>query len=177
MLKVLTVPNIILTSPNKPIINFDRKLIKFVNEMNKTLVAQSDPQGVGLAAPQVGYNLQLFIIKPTPESKIEVFINPKIIKKVRRSTLKNQTSKKLKTPLEGCLSIPRIWGSVKRANKLLIEYQTSSGEKKQVWFTGFKAVIIQHEFDHLNGLLFTEQAVKQKSPLYEEKNGKLERMM
>ncbi len=149
--------------------------------MDKTLVAQSDPQGVGLAAPQVGYNLQLFIIKPTPESKTEVFINPKIIKHVvhniKHKTVKTVTRKKKKTPLEGCLSIPRIWGPVRRAKKVFLEYQTPSGEKKQSWSSGFKAVIIQHEMDHLQGVLFTERAVEQKSQLYEEKNGKLEKLI
>jgi len=187
MLKIVSVPNKILTSANKPIVIFDKKLADFVKDMEKTLIAQIDPQGVGLAAPQVGQNLQLFIIKPAPKAKIEAFINPKIIKyeaysmkhetKNQASSVKHPASRKPKIPLEGCLSIPRIWGSVKRLPKLLLEYQTVTGEKISSWFSGFKAVIIQHEMDHLSGILFTQRVLEQKKHLYEEKEGKLEKLL
>jgi peptide deformylase len=78
--------------------------------------------------------------------------------------------------LEGCLSIPRIWGPVKRANRVLLEYQDLSGEKKTEWFTGFRATIVLHEVDHLQGVLFTQRAIEQNSALYEERDGELERM-
>ena len=74
--------------------------------------------------------------------------------------------------------MPKIWGEVKRAKKVLLEYQTDdeSLEKKQAWFSGFEAVIIQHEVDHLEGILFTQRALAQNQPLYEEKEGKLVRI-
>jgi peptide deformylase len=183
MLKIITVPNSILTTTVLPVTNFDISLVNLISEMEKTLKAQTDPMGVGLAAPQVNVNLQIFIMKPKPKSSISVFINPKIIQ-LQTSNLKHSSStlhplpskKKKKTPLEGCLSIPRIWGPVKRSKKLLLEYQTPTGEKKQEWFSGFEAVIIQHEVDHLNGVLFTQRALEQKTPLYEEQDGKLKKM-
>lgn len=149
--------------------------------MEETLIAQDDPPGVGLAAPQVGENLALFIIKPTPKSKTKVFINPKIIKlestKIFAKGRSSSGRKKLK--LEGCLSIPRIWSPVKRASKILLEYQDFASSTYAVvrrWFQGFEAIIIQHEIDHLQGVLFTQRSVEQNLPLYEEKDGQLEKM-
>ncbi len=183
MLKIVNVPDPILGNPVKPVQKIDGKIIKLVHDMEKTLVAQDDPPGVGLAAPQVGHNLALFIIKPMPESKIEAFINPKIlkieeIKEKQTDKTSAKGNKKLKkgTPLEGCLSIPRIWSPVKRPEKVLLKYQTITGEEKTRWFSGFEAVIIQHEVDHLNGILFTQRSLEQNIPLFEEKEGELHRL-
>lgn len=179
MLKIITVPNKILNSINKPVTNFDSRLKKLIKEMDKTLIVQQDPFGVGLAAPQVGENLRLFIIKPTPKAKIETFINPRIVKTISSTsevTTPASKPKPKKTPLEGCLSIPHIWGPIKRTKKILIEFQTVNGEKLSKWYFGFKAVIIQHEIDHLDGILFTQRAIEQKSALFEEKEGKLEKI-
>ncbi len=181
MLKIVTVPNEVLTSSSKPVTSFDGKLDQLVKDMEKVLNAQVDPQGVGLAAPQVGIGLSLFIMKPTAKSSVKPFVNPKILKSEIRNPksqinskfeIKNKKERR-KRHFEGCLSIPRIWSPVNRANKLLLEYQTTGGEKKSEWFSGFEAVIIQHEVDHLNGVLFTQRALEQKSQLYEEKKGKL----
>ena len=131
MLKIITIPNKILNSPTIPLTSFDSQLKKLVKEMDKTLIAQKDPQGVGLAAPQIGQNLQLFVIKPAPEVKTEVFINPRIIRSLLSLHSSIQSAQTIystpdvlrsaaKTPLEGCLSIPRIWVAIKRAKKILI---------------------------------------------------------
>ena len=180
MLKIVTVPNIILTTPVKPVISFDGSLQNLIGEMAVTLKAQVDPQGVGLAATQVAKNISVFIMKPKPKSPIKIFINPKILEcvnlQIRNKIIKNKSHKKNRTPLEGCLSIPRIWSPIKRPKKLLLQYQTETGEQKTEWFKDFEAVIIQHEVDHLNGILFTQRALEQNSTLFEEKNGKLKKM-
>jgi len=180
MLKIVTVPNDVLTSSSKPVESFDGKLQELVKDMKQALNTQVDPQGVGLAAPQVGIGLSLFIMKPNIDGKITAIVNPKILEiEGKKSTTtrvrKDSKGHKKKTHFEGCLSIPRIWSPVKRAKKLLLEYQTVNGEKKSEWFTGFKAVIVQHEVDHLNGILFTQRALEQKSQLYEEIDGKLKK--
>ncbi len=176
MLKIVTVPNKILNSPVKPVKKIDSKIINLVKQMEKTLCVQVNPQGVGLAAPQVGVNLALFIIKPTPEAKTEVFINPQIIKQETYNRKRKTSKVKQKTKLEGCLSLPKIWSPVKRAGKIFLQYQTTTAKVVRRWFSGFKAVIIQHELDHLQGVLFTQRALEQKASLYEEKEGKLHKL-
>jgi len=172
MLKIITVPNNILSSPTKTVKKIDEKIKQLVSEMEKTLIAQTDPPGVGLAANQVGENLSLFIIKPSEKAKIKVFINPKILKIQNPNVKSNPKSKKIKkkpVKLEGCLSIPRIWGPVKRAKKILVEYQDCTTESVvRGWFQGFEAAIIQHEIDHLNGVVFTQRAMEQNQKLYKE---------
>ena len=148
--------------------------------MEEILIKQKDPLGVGLAAPQVGVGLQLFLVKSKPESKTEVFINPDVLKmEKKRATYKNTNkkaraiAKKEKNALEGCLSIPRIWAPVRRSSRVLLKYTDIEGKQKEKWFSGLKAVIVQHEMDHLEGVLFTQRALEQKAKLYEEKEEKL----
>lgn len=180
MLKIVHAPAQVLTKGVRPVAKIDKKIRQLVYDMEETLVAQVDPQGVGLAAPQVGVDLAIFIIKPTLSADTEVFINPKVLEIVEghkskvESRKQNEEDDKEDIKLEGCLSIPKIWGPVTRNSKVLLEYQDLSGEKITKWFTGFKAVIVQHETDHLNGILFTQRVLEQKGKLYEEKNGELE---
>lgn len=177
MLKIIQAPNPILFQKTKEVKKIDNKIKKLIEEMKRILLAQKDPPGVGLAANQVGVALSVFIMKPTKKSPISVFINPKILKKVFEKEDSSQKKKKA-IKLEGCLSVPKIWGSVQRPIKVLLEYQTldSGFKKKQSWFSGFEAIIIEHEVDHLNGLLFTQRALEQKQSLYEEKNEKLKKI-
>jgi peptide deformylase len=142
-----------------------------------------DPQGVGLAAPQINEDLAIFIIKPTLKAETQVFINPRIVELVKSvkpvkpaPTDSTGSTKSEDVKLEGCLSIPRIWGPVTRNTKVLVEYQDLTGEKHSEWFSGFKAVIIQHEMDHLSGVLFTQRVLEQKGRLYQEKDGELEKI-
>lgn len=182
MLKIVTVPNQVLNSNTQPVTKIDDKIKKLVINMEETLIAQTDPQGVGLAAPQIGIPLQIFIIKPQLNSDTEVFINPKVIEVKEKILSKPSDSEgkpsdsERKSKLEGCLSIPRIWGTVKRTNKIKLQYQELDGEVKTKWFGGLKATIIQHELDHLNGVLFTQRSLEQNTPLYEEKDGEFVKM-
>ena len=180
MLKIVTVPANVLTQLTKPVAKIDDKIKKIVFDMEKVLVAQNDPPGVGLAANQVGLDLSIFIIKPTEKSKIKVFINPRIVSRIdpfKDSPKKVRPYKvrpyKKRVKLEGCLSIPRIWGPVNRGKRVFLHYQDLSGKKYLKWFSGFEAMIIQHEMDHLNGIVFTQRAVEQKNQLYKEENEEL----
>jgi peptide deformylase len=190
MLKIVTVPNNTLSLPTKPVENIDTDIKKIVSDMGKVLIAQNDPPGVGLAANQVGLDLSIFIMKTSEKSKTKIFINPKIIKQIqsdeiRHSQIKSDSirlnpisSKKpkksrKKIKLEGCLSIPRIWGPVKRKDRVFLKYQDINGKEYLKWFTGFEAIIIQHEMDHLNGIVFTQRSLEQKGQLYKEENDEL----
>jgi peptide deformylase len=177
-MKLVLIPQPVLTQKSKPVLHFDHKLALIIKDMKVVLEAQTDPPGVGLAAPQVGLPIQVFIIKSSKKDPIETFVNPAVIDQKPR-TQKIPTKKRAKEKgiqLEGCLSIPKIWGEVTRVPKVLVAYQTPSGQKKTEWFSGFKAVIIQHEIDHLNGILFTQRAVEQKGTLYQEKDEELEKI-
>ena len=117
--------------------------------MRDTLYAQKNPEGIGLAAPQIGKSLQIFITN-YEDNKLTV-INPKIIK---ISKTKNKSKGK---PLEGCLSLPHYYGPLSRANKITIKYSDEKSNKITKEFTGFMAQIIQHEIDHLDGILITDK--------------------
>ena len=179
MLKIVHAPHIALTKTVRQVKKIDKKIRELVYDMEETLIAQVDPQGVGLAAPQVYVDLAIFVIKPTLKSQTLVFINPKILESKQLPPPSRPLTPKEKEEdikLEGCLSIPRIWGPVVRNTKILLEYQDLTGEKHTEWFSGFKAVIIQHEMDHLQGVLFTQRVLEQKGRLYQEKDGELERI-
>lgn len=180
MVKIVTVPQPVLTTVAKKVVSIDQRIKKLVSQMEKALIAHKDPQGVGLAAPQVGIGLRIFIMKPTSKTKTQVFINPRIIKTVGRKQLlkrpKNSPKRKKPDNLEGCLSIPHIWAPVKRPQKVLLEWADLTGRNQTKWFEGFKAVIVLHEVDHINGILFTKRATEDSIPLYEERDGRLKKL-
>lgn len=180
MLKIITAPNPVLSDITKPVSKVDVSVIKFIAEMKITLAKTTDPKGVGMAAPQVGKSLRIFIAKPTDKSKILVFINPEIIEKsykvdyVKRP--KKDSGKKASKKLEGCLSLPAIWGPVLRASSLTLKYQLITNNHELITktrtFSGFMATIIQHETDHLNGILFPKRVLEQKGILYKSSKDK-----
>lgn len=177
MLKIVTVPNNILSNSTKSVVIVDDEIKKIVSDMEKVLIAQKDPPGVGLAANQVGLDLSIFIMKASEKSKTKTFINPKIIKlganDIERKRKDPTKKKRAKIKLEGCLSIPRIWGPVKRKGRVFLKYQDITGKEYLKWFNGFESIIIQHEMDHLNGVVFTQRSLEQKGQLYREENDEL----
>lgn len=170
MLSIVIAPNEVLSQKAKPVGKVDVSLVSFIEEMNKALDATRDPEGIGLAAPQVGKSLQIFIVKPTRNSAHEVYINPKI---TLLGEAKKLSKDKEGTKLEGCLSLPTIWGPVQRSQKVKISYIDENGKHHTKTITGFKAVILQHEYDHLQGILFPKRVLEQKGKLYKSsKNAK-----
>ncbi|OGH13630.1 MAG: hypothetical protein A3H50_03115 [Candidatus Levybacteria bacterium RIFCSPLOWO2_02_FULL_37_10] len=172
MIKIITAPSEVLSQKARPVKKIDKKLI---GEMKQALLLAKDPEGVGLAAPQLGKPLSIFIIKPTPKSPVRVFINPKILEEKDETFPESpaerdptEAGKKRSHParLEGCLSLPNIWGEVKRKPSLPLEYIDEKGKNHTQIFKGFLSIIIQHEIDHLNGVLFTKRVLEQKGQLY-----------
>ncbi len=168
VLKIIKAPAEILKKPCKRVENFDKNLQKLAKQMLATLQAQKDPPGVGLAANQVGVSLQIFVVQKDPADKPLFVVNPEILQIEEKKT----ASAKEEKELEGCLSIPRIWSPIKRAEKIRISYQDLEGNKKEQEFKGLDAIIIQHEIDHLQGILFTQRALEQSKPLYKEQGDK-----
>lgn len=177
-MKIVLVPEKVLLKKAKRVTSFGPKLIKTIEDMKKTLNACVDPVGVGLAAPQVGLSLRIFLMKPTTESPIGVFINPEILSTnaVKPKKAKAEESDDSE-PLEGCLSIPRIWGPINRATEVKVRWDDVHGKSQEKTFKGFEAAIVQHEVDHLNGILFTHRLAEQKAPIYEERNKKLHELL
>lgn len=158
-LSLVTTPNAILNQKTKTIAQFDQRLQAIINEMKRILNSCKDPEGVGLAAPQAGLDLSLFLMKPYSNSKISVFINPVIVDLAKENSHR-------KDALEGCLSIKNTWATVTRAKWVVLKYQDKTGNSFTKKFTGWEAQIIQHEMDHLNGMLFTHRALEQEQKLY-----------
>jgi peptide deformylase len=165
--KILTVPNPVLHQVAAPVKKFDTALGKTVQDMLDTLYAQHDPIGVGLSAPQIGVLDRICLVRPKEDAEVQVLINPKITKSIFGS-------KKRKPVLEGCLSIPEVWGHVLRPEKVHIHFQDLEGNTCDQLFTGFASVVVQHEIDHLNGILFTQHTLQQGYQLYREVDGELE---
>lgn len=126
-----------------------------VDEMVRLTKTFVDPEGVGLASTQVGLDGQFFVSKMEDET-FKAFFNPKIMK----------LSKKTKLMLEGCLSIPNFWGEVNRHVWVDAEYTDIEGSKIRERMTGLMAHIYQHEVDHLQGKLFMDHILEQKTKLY-----------
>lgn len=174
MLKIISAPNPVLSQTAKEVKKIDKALLKFLKEMEEALLAAKDPVGVGLAAPQVNKSLQIFIAKPTSKSKIQIFINPRIeagLPAEAQAKVGSRAEKvKEATKLEGCLSLPNIWGEVKRDPTIKLQYQLPTNNNQLITrthtFSGFMATIIQHEMDHLQGILFPKRVLEQKGILY-----------
>ncbi len=141
-LEILQTGNPILREKCVPVGNVDLNLIKLLDDMKETL---KDAQGAGLAAPQVGKNIRVFIVD-TEDGYYE-FINPKIL-----GVSGSQYG------VEGCLSVKGKWGDVKRPKKVTIEATDRYGNRFKVVARDFFARAVCHENDHLDGILYTDKA-------------------
>ncbi len=180
MYAIIQSPSEILRTPAQPVdLPAGRqglpisKLKKIIEEMKQTLVAQDDPEGVGLAANQVNLPYRLFLARLPLRSlgeggPIHIFINPEIIAHSDQLQPKNKAAAE-KAPLEGCLSLPKYYGLVKRWQWVKVRFQTIVNENFKLKienFEGFPATVIQHEMDHLDGKIFVERIIEQNGKLY-----------
>ncbi|MCL4338921.1 peptide deformylase [Patescibacteria group bacterium] len=167
---IVQTPNPVLTTPSRPVGRVDKKVLSVIKQMKNTLVAANHPKGVGLAAPQIGVPLCIFITRPREDAKIDVFINPEITwtSEEKSEIKREEKDKSLKDEkkLEGCLSINNVWGHLKRASRVKMKYMDIKGKTHEKDFSGFMATIVQHETDHLRGVLFTQRVLEQKEKLY-----------
>ncbi len=143
MLDIFTLGEEVLKEKCQPVTKFDNALKVLVDAMFETM---DDADGVGLAAPQVGVELRLFVINIHGVER-RAYINPQII----------ETSIETEIAEEGCLSIPGVWHDVQRPARVTIQAQDVEGKAFQVKAEGLLARAIQHENDHLNGVLFIDR--------------------
>lgn len=159
ILPILAYGNPVLKKKAKNISNDFINLNEFIENMWETM---NNANGVGLAAPQVGLSFRIFIVDTSPFADSEsmnkdefelvssfkkVFINPVII---------NETGNKWDFN-EGCLSIPEVRADVKRPETILIKYFDEEFNQHQHSFNGIIARVVQHEYDHIEGVLFTDK--------------------
>lgn len=124
--------------------------------MEDMLETMRKEQGVGIAAPQVGIMRRMFIAEPEPE-RVYFMINPEIL---------HQEGSQVSD--EGCLSVPGYIGTVERPEKIKIKALNLNGEEQIYDFEGWDAVVMCHEYDHLDGILYTDKATNVRIPEEEE---------
>lgn len=144
ILNIRTDEDPILRKKSRKVEKIDEDLKSFIEDMYETMY---DAQGVGLAAVQVGRLKRLVVLDDYNGSKITL-INPVI-----ESLGEDQVD-----GMEGCLSVPDRMGKIKRAQKVTVSYQDIDGDRKIIEAEDFLARIIQHELDHLEGILYTDKA-------------------
>lgn len=146
-MEVLVYPDPILRRGGKAITTFDAELRQLADRMMEAMYEEG---GVGLAAPQVGVSLKLLVLNPSGDKKDRsgerVLCNPKITKKKEREFGE-----------EGCLSFPGIQADVERWIAITVTYQDLDGKEQVLQTDGWLARIVQHELDHLDGVLFVDR--------------------
>lgn len=163
--KILTVPNpllrqksVMVDPKNQAIKRLARELMTFLKNG-----PEGKSLGVGLSAPQIGKLLRIIIVYSPGSRKFLPMINPEILWQSKRTRLGVIGTK---NPYEGCLSVPGIWSKVRRHSIIKVFYQTPNGSLVFRKFRGLTGVIIQHEVDHLNGILFTDRVAEQKGKFF-----------
>lgn len=160
-LGILKYPDPRLKEGSEPVDAFDDELRHFISDLEETM--RAGPGGVGIAASQVGRLQRVAIVDVSSKPKIAhhgrlILINPEILK--WEGFAKGR---------EGCMSVPDYTGNVIRAKKITLEFFNEFGEKREIETSGFEAVAIQHELDHLEGMLFLDRLVSRRNDLFQRK--------
>lgn len=158
---IISVPNPVLRKKSAPIKNFDTNLREQVLDLQDTLKKAHDPEGVGLSFPQVSLSLRGFVT--LLEKRSRVYLNPKVLDQDEKKTLGGTPTR---PTLEGCLSIPWLYGPVWRPKKIKIQAQDEFGNEFVKTLTSFPARLFLHELDHLDGVLFADYTLKDQLPLF-----------
>lgn len=158
ILTIYQYPDPVLRKKAVKVNTFDQKLKKLVEDMAETMY---DAPGIGLAAPQIGESLQLLVVdisKEREEQEYMAIVNPEIT-----------AAEGSQIDEEGCLSVPELTSNVKRHKKITLAYQDIEGKEQELTTEDRFAVVLQHEIDHLNGILFIDHLSPLKRSLYKKK--------
>lgn len=160
-LPILTYPDTRLKEISQPVEHFDNALRDFVAILEAT--RREGPAAVGIAAPQLGYHQRIVIVdvsgrKNTPNHGHLILVNPEITEWVGMIVGR-----------EGCLSVPDYTGNVIRAERIKLKAYDPHGTALELDMTGYEARAVQHEMDHLDGLLFLDRLVSRRNDLFERK--------
>lgn len=159
---ILTIPtdNNQLRQKSKEVTSFDKSVEQIVINLTDTINAQTDPVGLGLSAPQIGTFKRIFVARI--RNKIKHFINPKVLK----------FSKEEVSLMEGCFSVPDLYGHVTRPAEINLQAQDMHGKSQTTLYKSLPARIIQHEIDHLDGILFIDHIHDQNGKIFKVEKGK-----
>lgn len=155
-LKIVTYPDQLLSRPSKPVDNIDQSIQDLIEKMAVTMY---EAPGVGLAAIQVGIDKSIVVYDESPmdgKRDFNVLINPKIIRR----------EGEILTEDEGCLSVPDFTASVRRSARVTVEALDREGKPLTIDAEDILAIILQHEIDHLNGILFVDRLSALKRELF-----------
>jgi peptide deformylase len=158
---ILTIPDERLRRVSAPVAEFDDDLRAFIADLEET--RRAGPAAVGIAAPQVGYFKRILILdvsgkKDIPNHGYLVLVNPEITH-----------WEGFEIGREGCLSVPDYTGNVIRATRIKLVARDPLGESLEMEMEGFEARALQHELDHLDGLLFVDRVVSRRTDLFRRK--------
>jgi peptide deformylase len=162
VLEILKIPDERLKQVSEPVEQFDDELRAFIDELEQT--RRDGPAAVGIAAPQVGRFLRVVIVdvsntrKPVPNHGYLILVNPEITH-----------WDGFEMGREGCLSVPDYTGNVIRATHIRIRAQDPWGQPLEYEMEGYEARAVQHELDHLDGLLFIDRVVSRRTDLFQRK--------
>lgn len=148
-LKIITIPNPILKEKSKKISRIDNSVKKLAADMEDTIKGYGDAKesGVALAAIQVGVPIRMTVVKKDKEYL--TLVNPEIVK----------YSKEEVEDIEGCMSVPRKYGKVRRYQAVKVKALGLDGKKIEIKAEDFLARVLQHEIDHMDGILFIEKII------------------
>ena len=141
-MRIRTLPDPVLRQKAKKVANIDGSVQKLIDDMIDTLHAE--PNRGGLAAPQIGVSLRIVVIE-IPEGQVITLINPKIIKRQGERVVE-----------EGCLSVPGYYGEIKRSKVVKVKAQNRQGKEVRLEGEELLAQVLEHEIDHLNGVLYRD---------------------
>ena len=162
VLEILKLPDERLKQASAPVIEFDEELRARISDLEQT--RRAGPAAVGIAAPQVGWPQRVVIVdcsqtrKPIPNHGRLVLVNPEIT-----------DWHGYEPGREGCLSVPDYTGNVIRATAIKLSAQTEQGESVSFEMEGYEARAVQHEIDHLDGILFVDRVVSRRTDLFRRK--------
>lgn len=160
--KIIYLPDPRLRKVSTPVDTFDDQLHTLIDDMFETMY---DARGVGLAAPQIGINIRLSVVDTSDDKSGQlVLVNPEIIASEGQAEYQ-----------EGCLSVPGVYDTVRRAEKVTLRAQDRHGEFYELEADGLLGECFQHEIDHLNGKLFVDMLSPLKRAMARKKLGKFVR--
>ena len=162
--KILIYPHPVLKTLCRPVDVIDQEIADLIRDLIDTM--REGPGSVGVAAPQIGVTLRVCVVDVSANRLgkdnnhgLLVLVNPEVVAREGCAVMR-----------EGCMSVPDYTGDVERATSVTLAFLNGDGVKREIVASGFEAVAIQHEMDHLDGTLFLDRIASLKTGLFRRKN-------